>query len=426
MGTRQRLYPTPEQSALLDEFCAHERFLYNLAVEQYEFARTYRGRRSGGRQSWPNAKTRSAELTELRKELPWLALGSLKVQQQALRIVDRAYKNWRANPTHFRRPTFRSRGGWQGITLVGAGTDYDIRRINRRWCEIRVPKCATRIRFRLSVTWSQIADTRSCRITRDPAGRWFVSFPGPQPAFERQTTGSVVGIDRGIANTIATSNADMGHMPGLSAKEAERWLRLERRLTRQHKGSNRRNQTRLQLARMRQRLNDRLTDWIEQTTTALVREHDVIVLEKLRVTNMTRSARGTITEPGRNVSQKTGLNRAITAQRWAEFADRLNDKANATPEHARCTVLTVAANHTSQRCRICDHTTPDNRKSQAVFECQSCGHTGHADTEAAINIRERGMGHWPERSTARGHRVAGRRDPGTPESTKRQPPPKVA
>jgi putative transposase len=418
VGVRQRLSPTPEQAVLLGDFCAHERFLYNLAVEQFEFCLRHR---RGGRQMWPSAKTRSAELTELRGELPWLAAGSVKVQQQALRIVDRAFRNWWSNPGHFRRPTYRSRYDWWGMSLVGAGTDYTVRKINRRWAGVRIPKCPTPIRFRLTVNWDRITDTRSCRITRDPAGRWFISFPEPQPAFDRVNTGATVGIDRGVANTLATSDGALAHMPGLTPKETERWRRLERRLARQQRGSRRRESTRRDLATLRQRLNDRRSDWVEQTTTRLVRDHDLIVIERLNVSGMTRTAAGTVERPGTNVRQKSGLNRAILAQRWGEFATRLHQKADATSADARVGIITVPAHHTSQQCRRCSHTSAENRKSQAVFACIACGHTGRADVEAAINIRQRGTSHNLARLTARGHRVAGRGDLPAVGSTKRQP-----
>lgn len=411
MGVRQRLYPTEDQQATLLEFCAHERFLINLSIEQFNFAARYRPR--GGRSNWPTAKTRGRELTELRSELPWLAAGSLKAQQQALRIIDQAFRNWWSNPAHFRRPTFRSRHHTQGFRLVGAGQDYRIEKINRKWARIKVPKVATPIRFRLTVAWSRIADTRSCRITCDRSGRWHISFPGPQPEIERTPTGSIVGVDRGVANTVATSDGEVLHMPGLTAAEQRRWRKLEHELARRQKGSNRREHSRRQLARMRQRLNDRRSDWIEKATTDLVEKHDVIVLEQLHVRSMTKSARGTTATPGRNVAAKSGLNRAILAQRWGEFATRLEQKA----ETCGVVVTYFPARHTSTTCRHCGHIAASNRESQAVFRCVSCGYSANADTNAAETIRDRWV--TTNRRGTRGDRTQRPRVAG---SVKRQPP----
>lgn len=416
MAVKQRLFPSQDQVEVLTMHVSHERFLFNLAVEQFNFASRYRGP-NRQRTMWPNNRERNRELTELRRESEWLRRGSQTVQQQALRVVDRAYRNWWANPRHFRRPSFRSaRHGTQGFSLVGAGTEYRVERLNRRWAQIKIPKLATPVRFRLSVSWTQIEDTRSCRITCTTAGEWFVSFVAPQPAIDRQLTGRSVGIDRGVSNTFTTSDGEFAHMPGLSPREQERAVRLQRKLARQQKGSKRREETRRRLAVLRTRLNNRRDDFIEQSTTRLVRDYDHIVLERLHTTNMVRSARGTVEAPGRQVAAKRGLNRQIHAQRWGEFATRLEQKA------ATCGVYVqyVPARHTSQRCAACGHTDIKNRESQAVFACRGCGHRAHADFNAAINILNAGITEVSVQHIAPGLGVTGRGDNTAVMSAKRQ------
>lgn len=398
-----RLYPTPEVEDVLVEHCAQERFLVNLAVEQFEFALRHRPYQVGKRQSWPSPSTRSVELTELRKELDWLAAGSRKVQAQALRIVDQAYRNWWKKPSHFRRPTFRGRHDTQGFTVVGAGQDFSVRRLNRKWAEIRLPKTPGWVRFRVTRCWDQIAATKSARVTRDRAGRWHISFPGTQPVLDRTPTGAVVGIDRGVKNTIATSDGAMDTVAGLRPKEAERLRRLERSIARQTKGSNRRAKTCRAKAQLQARAADRRKDWIEKSTTALVRDHDLIVIEHLAVKNMVRSARGTTAKPGTRVAQKRGLNRSIHAAAWSQWALRLHQKADT----CEVLVIEVPARNTSRRCAACGHVAKKNRESQAVFECVTCGHQAHADTNAAINILRSGIA---QSSTAAGHAVAARGD----------------
>ena len=411
------------------EFCRHERELINLAVEQYEFAARYRPYRIGVRQAWPSAKARDAELTELRKATPRLQQGSRKAQVAALKIVDQAYQNWWKNPRHFRRPSFTSKHRVYGFSMVGAGTDYTVRRLNRHWGEVKPPKFKTGIRFRITRSWSEIAESRSARITCDAAGRWHIVFVGKPVERERTSTGKSVGIDRGVTNTIATSNNDFDHMPALTDGEKRRWLKLERSLARQREHrkqwerhirsnndrdtarqiisdaplSNRYQANRLALGRLRCRLNNRRTNWIEQTTAGLVETYDVIVLENLQITNMVRSAKGTIEQPGRNVRAKAGLNRAILAQRWGEFAARLEQKADLSTSGAH--IIYVPAAHTSQQCNNCDSPPrPENRENQAVFVCADCGHAAHADVNAAKNIHHRGI----KLGAARGLRVAGR------------------
>ncbi len=134
---------------------------------------------------------------------------------------------------------------------------------------------------------------------------------------------------------------------------------------------------------------DRRKDWIEKATTKLAHDYDTIVIEDLKVKNMTKSAKGTLSNPGKNVRQKAGLNRSILSQGWGIFRRRLTDKAtNATTP---VTIVVINPVYTSQRCSKCGHTEKKNRKSQAVFSCQSCGHIDNADVNAAKNIHAAGL-----------------------------------
>jgi IS605 OrfB family transposase len=225
------------------------------------------------------------------------------------------------------------------------------------------------------------------RVTLDRAGRWHVSFAAPQPTVVREPTGQALGIDAGVVATLTDSDGRHLHAPRPPATEARRRRRLERKLARQQKGSKRRRRTKAAIARLRAREADRRRDWVEQTTTALVRGFDLVALEDLAVKNMLRSARGTLVRPGTNVAAKRGLNRAISAQAWAMFRRRLTDKA------ATCgvQVVTVDPAHTSQRCAACGHTSAENRESQAVFRCRACGHQANADVNAAKNILAAGL-----------------------------------
>ena len=170
----------------------------------------------------------------------------------------------------------------------------------------------------------------------------------------------------GITSTVTTSDGNHLNMPKLlSPGEAQRKRRLERKLSRQKKGSNRRNQTKLKLAKLTAKEADRRRDWIEKTTTELVHNYHLIVIEDLKIKNMVRSASGTKENPGKNVSQKRGLNRSIHSQAWSIFRKRLEDKAaNAT---SSVLVIAIDPKFTSQTCSCCEHTAKENRNSQAIF-----------------------------------------------------------
>src|ERR1035437_5689824 len=148
------------------------------------------------------------------------------------------------------------------------------------------------------------AGWESYRITRERAGRWHIAFaviPAPIPA---PGTGGVVGVDRGVTVAVALSTGEMTSPKGLRAKEAERLLRLQRRLARARRGSNRRRKVRTLIGRLKATDGDRRKDWVEKTSTDLAARFDVIRVENLNVKGMTASAAGTVQNPGRNVAQK--------------------------------------------------------------------------------------------------------------------------
>ena len=204
------------------------------------------------------------------------------------------------------RPSWRKAGRDEGFRIVGRGRQWDVRRVSRHVGEVRVPKAGW-VRFR----WSRTVppDAKSYRVTKDRAGRWHVAFaviPAPVPA---PGNGQVVGIDRGVAVSAALSTGQLLHAPALTGREQAGLRRLQRKLARARRGSNRRGRVKRAIARLRARETDRRKDWAEKTSTGIARRFDVIRVEDLKIATMTRSARGTRESPGRGVRAKAGLNR---------------------------------------------------------------------------------------------------------------------
>src|SRR5207244_3908648 len=265
------------QEATLLGHCAHARYVWNLCVEQESQWRP-------GRAKMPGFAGRCRQLSEARAAEPWLAAGSVIVQQQAIRDHDQAIRNYYAG-TH-RRPSWRKAGRNEGFRIVHLKPG-DVRRLNRNTGEVRIPKAGW-VRFR----WSRQVpkDAKSFRVTRDRAGHW-----------------------------------------------------------------------------------------AEKTSTDIAGRFDVIRVEDLQITNMTRSARGTLAKPGRNVRAKAGLNRGILRSGWGLLVRRLQDKAPGRVEKVRPA-------YTSQRCSACGHIAAGSRESQALFRCVACGYACNADVNAARNI----------------------------------------
>jgi transposase len=390
--SRYRLLPSPAQEAVLRGHCGHARFVWNLAVEQHAHWRP-------GRNSAPGYLEQCRQLTQARAAHPWLAQGSQMIQQQALRDFAQAVSAFfdPANPTG--RPSWRKAGRDEGFRIVGRrGKQWDVRRMSRHVGQVWVPKAGW-VRFR----WSRMVPegVKSYRVTMDRAGRWHVAFaavPEPVPA---PGTGEVVGIDRGVAVSAALSTGELLQVPGLTARERKRMRLLQRKLSRARRGSNRRERVRLAIARLRARETDRRKDWAEKASTDIARRFDVIRVEDLRIANMTRSARGTAQEPGRNVRAKAGLNREILRSGWGVLVRRLQDKAPGRLEK-------INAAYTSQTCSGCGHRDPESRESQSRFRCRACGLTVNADVNAARNI-------------AAGHAVTARGGDGAARPVNREP-----
>jgi transposase len=386
------MLPTPAQETVLRDHCAHARYIWNLAVEQHAHWRP-------GRQSAPGYLAQCRQLTQARAEHAWLAAGSQMVQQQALRDFHHARTAFLDPRNPARRPTWRKAGRDEGFRIVGKrGQQWDVRRLSRHVGEVRIPKAGW-VRFR----WSRQLPpgVKSYRVTLERSGRWHVAFaavPEPVPA---PGNGQVAGIDRGVTVSAALSTGEMLSVPGLSPARQRRVRRLQRKLARAKRGSARRARVKLAVAKLRARQADLRKDWVEKTSTDLARRFDVIRVENLNITGMTRSARGTAQAPSRNIRQQAGLNRGILASGWGLLVRRLQDKAPGRVEK-------VSPAYTSQRCSACGHVAAESRKSQALFACVACNFACNADVNAARNI-------------AAGHAVTARGGDGAARPVNREP-----
>jgi len=304
------------------------------------------------------------------------------------------------------KPGFRSKRSRQGFVI----RDTRVRRLNRRWGEVSVPKCG-RVRFR----WTRALPEKlgMARVNLDRSGRWHVSFPAPQPALDRQPTGAVVGVDRGVRTALVTSDGQHYRAPRISDRRAARYLALQRRMNRQRKGSRKREKTRLAMAGIAAGVTDRRKNWVERVSTRLVADHDVIVLEKLNQAAMIRRPAPKLDpeRPGaylpNGVRRKAALNRGIIASCWGRLAIRAEQKAVASG----ALVVYVNPKHSSQQCRACGHIASASRESQAVFRCVSCGHEDHADRNAARNVLARGLATLAVPARAPGHGASSPRQP---------------
>jgi len=350
------------------------RAVWNTGLEQ---RRAYRRRGA-----WVNYPVQARELAAAKAEHPWLKAAPSHVLQQTLMDLDRACRTqgtfrvrWRSSRR--RRTSFR----------FPDSSQIAVEPLNRRHARVKLPKLGW-VRFRMSRGVDD-AVVRSATVSRD-GGHSFVAFlvdDGAQVPEMHAAPGAAVGIDRGVAVAIASSDGQLMDRQFLTSGERRRVMALQRRLSRCARSSRGREKTRDALASIRSRERRRRRDFCAQASHQIAAANAVVVLEDLKTRQMTRSANGTLTAPGRNVRAKSGLNRAILAKGWHQFALALASAARYTGT----TVVRVPAAYTSQRCSACGHLDPKSRESQAVFRCTRCSYREHADVNAARNILAAGL-----------------------------------
>lgn len=405
--------------------CAHARYVWNLAVEQH--SHWYKGRRAA-----PGFAEQCRQLTEARRDNAWLRAGNADVQQQALKDFSKA-KNARFT-SGFGEPAWRRKCRHEGFRVIGTdrvpefeadgspklnakgkqvmGRCVVVQKLNRRWAQVKVPGCGW-VRFRLSRKGkgARLPAAKTFRVTFRN-GQWHLAFAVLPVPVDAPGTGDVIGIDRGVKITAALSDGRKLNCPQLTVKERAQIRKHQRRAARAPKSSEAKTAEYAKVARLKAREADRRKDWCEKTSTMLARNYGLIRFEKLNIKNMTRSAKGTVEQPGENVRQKAGLNRGILAQGWGLLRQRTEHKAPGRVED-------VPAPYTSLRCSACGWIEKKSRKSQADFVCVSCGFTCNADENAAHNVAA-GQGGIPRPRRTAG---AGGVTTATSRSSAREPQP---
>ena len=186
----------------------------------------------------------------------------------------------------------------------------------------------------------------------------------------------------GVAVYTAAANCEFDAGPNALRKTAKNRAREQRKQSRRNKESNRRKKQAIKVAHLHERIANIRRDHLHKLTTKLAKNHGLVAIEDLQVANMSKSAKGTLAEPGRSVSAKRSLNRRILDQGWGELRRQLTYKG----EWYGSRVVAVAPANTSRRCSACGQIARENRTSQSRFLCTACGLRMNADTNAAQNI----------------------------------------
>lgn len=383
---RIRLYPTTRQEQTLRFMLDVTRELYNALLQERRDAYRLRG-------ISVRTKRQYAEITALRKPNQWidgrLAAVYRECEDAVLHRLDLALAAF------FRRcrrgetpgfPRFKAASRWSQLEFPHGARAL---RFDERQRRVRIPG-AGEVKLRKGRAVPPFG--RAWVVTRN--GRWYACFECERAACPLPKAGKVVGIDRGVHVLAALSDGTL--LPNLGAGERRQatTARLQRELEKvtQRDGGgrvlNRRDPARaaavLRLARSREREGHARRDHAHKLARRIINGADVIALEKLNLRTMTRSAKGTVAKPGRNVAAKSALNRHVLDAGFGLLRQMIVAKA----EEAARMVVEVDSRFSSQECSRCGHVARESRRRRR-FCCIGCGYRSHADINSALVIRGR-------------------------------------
>ncbi|PSF28551.1 transposase [Aphanothece hegewaldii CCALA 016] len=326
----------------------------------------------------------SSELPKLKKERTWYQNIHSTVLQQNLRKLDTAFKNFFAGKGY---PKFKARHRFKSF-------NYPPNQVKLKGNKIYLPSIGW-MRFFASRSIPDGFSLRSVTV-RQKADGWYVAcsiedLTIPQSrSLNLEQVNSVIGGDLGVKKLLALSNGEQIKNPQFE-KQLERTITIrQRRISRKKRGSLNQKKAYQKLARVNQRIVNLRTDYQWKIANHLARLADVIVLEDLNISGMSKRCQLKQDENSKYLkngqSAKRALNRLIRDCSWGE----LKLKIHSVAEKFGCIVVEVDPKWTSLKCSNCGHIDRENRQGEK-FACTNCSHLADADNQAAINIGKKGI-----------------------------------
>ena len=380
------LMPNGEQQRDMRRFAGTRRFVYNkaLALQKTNYA-------MGGK--FIRYFSMTKHLTAWKDEFAWLRQSPSQALQQSLKDAERAYKNFFEKRAAF--PRFKRKGTGDTFRLPQG---FDVEQANSR---IKLPKLGW-VRYRNSR--DVLGSAKNITISQS-AGKWFASIQTEREVEQPiPTATSAIGIDMGLVRFATLSDGSFIAPLGSFKKHESRLRRHQRKMSRKVKFSKNWQKAQRKVQKIHTRIGNARKDFLHKATAEISKNHAMVAIEDLQVSKMSKSSKGTTEAAGKNVAQKSGLNKAILDQGWFEFRRQLEYKLN----WRGGVLVPVPAHYTSQTCPACGHVAKENRQTQALFACVDCGHEENADVVGAMNV------------LARGHRVAACGEDGSGLARKRK------
>lgn len=349
-----RFYPTPEQEDILARTFGCTRFVYNHMLRMRTDAWYERGESIGYHET-------SAALTLLKKqpEYAWLNEVSSVPIQQALRHLHQAFNNFFAKRAHY--PSLRSKHGRQAATYAASAFKWDGRALT-------LAKMKQPLKIRFSRTIPKAAKVTTVTVSRDPAGRYFVSMLCDDAVAALPKAGAAVGLDLGLSHFAVFSTGEKVAAPNVFRRNEKKLAKLQRRLAKKKKGSHNRIKAKAKIARVHAKIADTRRDFLHKLSTKTIRENQTIVVETLAVKNMLRNG---------------CLSKSIADASWSEFVRQLEYKAI---WYGRELIGIDKWYPSSKRCSACGFVLDKLPLSVRRWSCPDCKSKHDRDINAAINI----------------------------------------
>ncbi len=379
---RYRFYPTLAQAQELARTFGCARKVWNLALEARTTAWYQRQQRVGYVQT-------SALLTEWKRSEGFAFLNEVSSVplQQALRHLQGAFAAFWDKRARY--PKFKS------CKKSRASAEYTRSAFRYRDGHLWLAKMDAPLDIRWSRPLPEGAEPSTVTVSRDAAGRWFVSLLCECPIGPLPPSGTTVGIDAGLTSLVTLSTGEKITNPRHERRDRARLALAQRRLSRKTKGSENRAKARVKVARVHARITDRRRDYLHKLSTRLVRDNQTVVIEDLNVAGMLRNH---------------SLARAISGAAWSDLRGMLEYKCD---WYGRDLIVADRWFPSSKTCSGCGHQIGALPLSIREWMCPACGVRHDRDINAARNIRAAGLavqacgdGVRPQRSTPGGQSSA--------------------
>ena len=368
---KYEMSPDPRQQRSMYRFAGCRRRVFNMAL-RLQIA----NREAGEKYIRDESMAKNLGTWRRNAATAWLSEAPYHTLQQALKDLDRAYKNFFAQRADF--PTFKEKGRGDSFRFP----DPKQIKLDQANSRIFLPKLGW-VRYRNSR--EALGDLKNVTVSLS-AGKWFISIQTERQVEKPVAHGEAVGIDVGIVRFVTLSDGTVCEPLSSFSQHRDQLRKAQQAMSRKKKFSSNWKKAKAKVQRIHVRIANARRDYLHKASTTISKNHAMVFVEDLKVSNMSRSAAGTIEQPGRNVKQKAGLNRSILDQGWAEFRRQLEYKLT----WAGGQFMAVPPQNTSRTCPQCGHVSKDNRKSQARFLCVECGDEENAGLVAAINIKRAG------------------------------------